>query len=330
MRAGPADDSGGCAHGECDPTTPLAIPPESPSFRAKSHIAWVLRSERGACEAIADRTPAARAWVRVFVVAAIAAARRGCGSRAALVERARRDGGLHARRPGRGQRVARAAGRRAGQPAPRVARADQLAVDATLSDAAVWKARHMAQYQYFAHDDPAPPVARTAYSRKLQCGYSSTPRWGENIAGPEPPSDVMNSWINSPGHRANLENLVPGDRRRRRGRRRRPHLLGAGLRQRRGSSPASPPPPPPAPPPPPPARRRRRPSSAAPGPASAARDSARLRRRRRGPGSAAVSPPAPIVRRRPAAPTESIAAGGAASPVARVGGPHHPQGGQAR
>ena len=36
-----------------------------------------------------------------------------------------------------------------------------LAVDATLSDAAVWKARHMAQYQYFGHDDPAPPAGRT-------------------------------------------------------------------------------------------------------------------------------------------------------------------------
>jgi uncharacterized protein YkwD len=81
-----------------------------------------------------------------------------------------------------------------------------LSFDTTLSDSAVWKARHMAQYGYFGHDDPAPPVARSAYSRALQCGYSSNAGWGENIAYGQPsPSAVMSAWIGSPGHRANIE-----------------------------------------------------------------------------------------------------------------------------
>jgi uncharacterized protein YkwD len=82
----------------------------------------------------------------------------------------------------------------------------QLTVDATLSDAATWKARHMAQYGYFAHDDPAPPVARTAYQPALDCGFSTVGEWGENIAaGQTSASSVMAAWIASPPHRANLE-----------------------------------------------------------------------------------------------------------------------------
>ncbi len=81
-----------------------------------------------------------------------------------------------------------------------------LTVDATLSDAATWKARHMAQYGYFAHDDPAPPVARSAYQRALDCGYSAQGAWGENIAAGQPTaSAAMTAWINSPPHRENLE-----------------------------------------------------------------------------------------------------------------------------
>jgi uncharacterized protein YkwD len=81
-----------------------------------------------------------------------------------------------------------------------------LTVDATLSDAATWKARHMAQYGYFAHDDPAPPIARSAYQRALDCGYSAQGAWGENIAAGQPTaSAAMAAWINSPPHRENLE-----------------------------------------------------------------------------------------------------------------------------
>jgi uncharacterized protein YkwD len=80
-----------------------------------------------------------------------------------------------------------------------------LATSPTLTAAATWKARHLAAFGYFAHDDPAPPVARTAGERIAACGYAS-PFVGENIASGQPsPAAVMASWLASPGHRANLE-----------------------------------------------------------------------------------------------------------------------------
>jgi uncharacterized protein YkwD len=80
-----------------------------------------------------------------------------------------------------------------------------LKVSPTLTSAALWKARHMAKYNYFGHDDPAPPVARTPFQRMQACGYPVTAE-GENIAyGYPTPDRVMEGWINSPGHRANLQ-----------------------------------------------------------------------------------------------------------------------------
>jgi len=66
----------------------------------------------------------------------------------------------------------------------------------------------MAEYQYMQHDDPAPPVARTVAQRLDACGYpADTSGWGENIAyGYQTAQDVMNAWLNSPGHKANIEN----------------------------------------------------------------------------------------------------------------------------
>ena len=130
-----------------------------------------------------------------------------------------------------------------------------LAVDATLTDAAVWKSRHMAAYGYFAHNDPAPPVARTPFTRMLNCGYSAGGSLGENIAaGQQTPSAVMAAWIASPGHRANLESASF-------------RSIGVGVAVggtygiywtqdfgggvSSGTPPPSPPPAPPAPPPPP-------------------------------------------------------------------------------
>lgn len=83
-----------------------------------------------------------------------------------------------------------------------------LKVSPTLTNAAVWKARHMARYSYMQHDDPAPPVARTVPDRLEACGYPSrTTGWGENIAyGYSTPSAVVQAWLNSSGHRANIEN----------------------------------------------------------------------------------------------------------------------------
>ena len=84
----------------------------------------------------------------------------------------------------------------------------QLTASTTLTNASVWKARHMAKYLYMSHNDPAPPVARTTGDRLLACGYpATTSGWGENIAyGYTTASAVMQGWLNSPGHRANIEN----------------------------------------------------------------------------------------------------------------------------
>ncbi len=83
-----------------------------------------------------------------------------------------------------------------------------LAVSPTLTAAATWKARHMSAYDYMDHDDPAPPVARTAGERIAACGYPSG-TWGENIAeGYTSAQAVVDGWLSSPGHRANIENPV--------------------------------------------------------------------------------------------------------------------------
>jgi uncharacterized protein YkwD len=82
----------------------------------------------------------------------------------------------------------------------------RLQVSPTLSRAAEWKSRHMAAYGYMTHDDPGPPVARTAGQRIEACGYVGA-GWGENIAaGYKTPSAVMAGWLGSPGHKANIEN----------------------------------------------------------------------------------------------------------------------------
>jgi hypothetical protein len=123
-------------------------------------------------------------------------------------------------------------------------------VSTTLTNASIWKARHMAKYLYLAHSDPAPPVARSTSDRLLACGYpSTTSGWGENIAyGYGSAEAVMQAWLSSPGHRANIENASF-------------RSIGAGAAvsstnriywaQAFGTQSGSAPPPPPPPPPPP-------------------------------------------------------------------------------
>lgn len=80
-----------------------------------------------------------------------------------------------------------------------------LAPSASLTDAATWKAAHMAGFEYMTHDDPAPPVGRTWDQRIRDCGYSSGA--GENIAyGYRTPQSVFEGWLDSSGHRRNIEN----------------------------------------------------------------------------------------------------------------------------
>jgi uncharacterized protein YkwD len=81
----------------------------------------------------------------------------------------------------------------------------RLAVSPTLTAAATWKARHMAAYSYLSHDDPAPPGVRTTGDRLAACGYPQS-TWGENIAtGYATAQAVVDAWLASPGHRANIE-----------------------------------------------------------------------------------------------------------------------------
>ncbi|HVF53983.1 MAG TPA: CAP domain-containing protein [Actinomycetota bacterium] len=76
----------------------------------------------------------------------------------------------------------------------------------SLQRSAVWKARHLAHYRYFEHDDPAPPITRTYDTRMGDCGYSHDHWPGENIAGGSTPREAMRLWLNSPGHRRAIEN----------------------------------------------------------------------------------------------------------------------------
>lgn len=85
----------------------------------------------------------------------------------------------------------------------------QLAGSSTLTASAVWKAEHMAKFNYFGHDDPGPPTATTparSWTDRFQtCGYSFGA--GENIAEGFPDAQsVVNAWLNSPEHKANIEN----------------------------------------------------------------------------------------------------------------------------
>ena len=121
-----------------------------------------------------------------------------------------------------------------------------LSISSPLQASSTWKSLHLARYGYFAHDDPAPPVGRTAYARAGDCGYGGS-SWGENIAyGYGSPQAVMSGWIGSAGHRANIEN--PGYT-----------TIGVGVAANSGGTlywtqnfgndaSASPPPPPPPPP----------------------------------------------------------------------------------
>ncbi len=89
---------------------------------------------------------------------------------------------------------------RAGKGLPR------LSVSGPLTASSTWKSLHMAGYGYFAHDDPAPPVGRSAFDRAKSCGYRGG-RWGENIAWGYPSAQaVVSGWLSSPGHKANIDN----------------------------------------------------------------------------------------------------------------------------
>ncbi|MFF2658279.1 CAP domain-containing protein [Kitasatospora sp. NPDC058032] len=78
-----------------------------------------------------------------------------------------------------------------------------LTVDARLTTAAQVHSDDMADRSFFDH---ASPEGYHADHRIEAAGYRWS-TWGENIArGQKDPAAVMESWMNSPGHRANILN----------------------------------------------------------------------------------------------------------------------------
>lgn len=78
-----------------------------------------------------------------------------------------------------------------------------LKVNSELSAVAEKKAEDMAVNNYFSHTSP---TYGSPFDMMKQFGISYTAA-GENIAmGQRTPAEVMNGWMNSPGHRANILN----------------------------------------------------------------------------------------------------------------------------
>ncbi|MBD2869239.1 CAP domain-containing protein [Paenibacillus arenilitoris] len=78
-----------------------------------------------------------------------------------------------------------------------------LSMDGNLSNVALAKAKDMVENNYFDHNSP---TYGSPFDMMKQFGitYRSA---GENIAkGQSSPEQVMNDWMNSPGHRANILN----------------------------------------------------------------------------------------------------------------------------
>jgi uncharacterized YkwD family protein len=76
-----------------------------------------------------------------------------------------------------------------------------LSLNWELERVARMKSQDMRDHNYFSHDSPT-YGSPFAMLKSFGIGYSSA---GENIAaGQQTPQEVVNSWMNSPGHRANI------------------------------------------------------------------------------------------------------------------------------
>jgi uncharacterized protein YkwD len=74
---------------------------------------------------------------------------------------------------------------------------------ASLTKAARWKSKSMAKFRYFDHADPS---GRSPFQRISDCGFKRRLATGENIAaGQATPQSVVRAWLNSPGHRRNID-----------------------------------------------------------------------------------------------------------------------------
>lgn len=76
-----------------------------------------------------------------------------------------------------------------------------LTMDSAISNVARAKSKDMAVNNYFAHQSPTYGSAGDML-RQFGIKWSA---WGENIAaGQRTPEIIVNAWMNSPGHRANI------------------------------------------------------------------------------------------------------------------------------
>ncbi|HAS92319.1 MAG TPA: hypothetical protein DCS12_08850 [Clostridiales bacterium] len=76
-----------------------------------------------------------------------------------------------------------------------------LTLDPAISNVARIKSQDMSANNYFAHQSPTYGSAGDMLA-KHGIRYTA---WGENIAaGQRTPEEVVNAWMNSPGHRANI------------------------------------------------------------------------------------------------------------------------------
>ncbi|HSM37628.1 MAG TPA: CAP domain-containing protein [Longimicrobiales bacterium] len=83
---------------------------------------------------------------------------------------------------------------------------DSLAWDADLGGVAAAHSRAMRELGFFDHIDPQ---GRDAFARVRAAGITGWRQVAENLAlTPRDPPDILRMWLNSPGHRANLENCA--------------------------------------------------------------------------------------------------------------------------
>lgn len=80
-----------------------------------------------------------------------------------------------------------------------------LKINSKLYIAAYNHSRDMALNDFFSHTSPT----YGGVSQRLKAVGYSWSGWAENIAaGQTTPTQVVNGWLNSPGHRANIENCT--------------------------------------------------------------------------------------------------------------------------
>jgi uncharacterized protein YkwD len=85
--------------------------------------------------------------------------------------------------------------------------ADPLSMQPQLREAARLHSQDMGERDYFSHDSPDGPNGDDLLERVEAAGYTNWSFIGENIAaGQDSPDDIMDGWMDSPGHCSNIMN----------------------------------------------------------------------------------------------------------------------------